>query len=128
MMIAKDIERIIAQNVEIQSIHSGGGIIWISKKKLEEISDFIKNNLGIEFGNGTWFYGDGFAGQVGRSIKTMPQSLLDGKLFVNWKSSDNNIMKDDGTKVGAGNMSFIATIRVKDSIYKFTKEFRIGVI
>lgn len=86
-----------------------------------------KEKLQIQFGNGTWFNGDGVASNIGRDIRTIPTAVEGYKVTISWKSSNLNIMTNDGKRVGKGDVSLIATIR-DDNGYTETKEFKLIII
>ncbi|MDK7377436.1 hypothetical protein QP531_06350 [Peptoniphilus harei] len=86
-----------------------------------------KNRLQIQFGNGTWFNGDGVAPNIGRDIRTMPTTVDGYKVTITWKSSNLNIMTDDGKRFGKGDVSLIATIRDNNGDTE-TKEFKLIII
>lgn len=86
-----------------------------------------KDKLQIQFGNGAWFNGDGVAPNIGRDIKTMPTTVEGYKVTITWKSSNLNIMTNDGKRVGKGDVSLIATIRDNNGDTE-TKEFKLIII
>lgn len=86
-----------------------------------------KEKLQIQFGNGTWFNGDGVAPNIGRDIRTMPTTVDGYKVTITWKSSNLNIMTNDGKRVGKGDVSLIATIRDNNGDTE-TKEFKLIII
>lgn len=86
-----------------------------------------KDYLQIQFGNGSWFNGDGVAPNIGKDIRTMPTTIDGYKTNISWKSSNPGIITDDGKRVGKGNVSLIATIRDTNGNIE-TKEFKLIVI
>lgn len=87
-----------------------------------------KEKLQIEFGSRTWFNGgDKVAPGIGRDIKTMPTTVEGYKVTITWKSSNLNIMTNDGKRVGKGDVSLIATIRDAKGNTEI-KEFKLIII